>query len=125
MTRAEALKSPFGSATGRELFGSNSTAGMLGDSRGQTSDRVLIFFFQHPVIAQNLLLDNTQIIDRHRCVGSGQHVKYIYTLGSNSSQVISLWSTVTVLVLALGIGFNPTDLTEAALRKPETFSFFP
>ncbi|MNH22326.1 hypothetical protein D3C79_821800 [compost metagenome] len=62
------------------------------------------------------------------CYGStptAQHIQGIDPSGGDGRQVIRLGRSLATFVLALGIGLDPTNITEHALGQAQTLPFFP
>ncbi|MNG28208.1 hypothetical protein D3C84_1134400 [compost metagenome] len=74
---------------------------------------------------QQALLLRAQTALEDRRTRTAQHIQGIDATRCHRSQVIGLGRSLATLVLALGIGLDPTNVTEHPLGQPQTFPFFP
>ena len=99
--------------------------GQLCQGNGQAADGVLILLVQHPVADQNLFFYLTQIIDLGRGRAARQYIEHVHTARGNARQIIRLGRTISIFILALGVGLDTTDFAKNFLRQTKPLSLLP
>ncbi|MNE77824.1 hypothetical protein D3C80_1741770 [compost metagenome] len=79
---------------------------------------------QLPKSAQQIGLVLGQVAQRCRGAHTAEHIERVHALGGQCCEVIGAGRALTALVLTLGIGLDPTDVTKHPLGHAQPFALF-